>query len=666
MNINKSLLMAKQHYKNNNLYEAKKLYSEILEKFPASKVAKKELKKISTKINQSSNLNIPPELKNNLIDLYSAGQLKETIDESIRLSKIYPNDAFVYNIMGISLMNIAENEEAIESYRKAIKIKSDYTDAYYNMGNALLNIGKNEEAIVSFKEAIKIKPNYADAYYNIGSILTHIGKNEEAIGSFKEAIKIKPDYADAYYNIGISLAKIGKNEEAIVSYKEAIKIKLDYADAYYNIGIILANIGKNEEAIVSFKEAIKIKPDYADAYNHIGISLAKIGKNEEAIVSFKEAIKIKSDYADAYNNMGISLTKIGKNEEAIVSFKEAIKIKSDYADAYNNIGIILTKIGKNEEAIVSFKEAIKIKPNHTVSTTNLSKILLQSIKVEDIEQLCKFQDTYLIKIYLIIHSFINKSFTRCKSLILELKNNIEKDLDYWLSRDKDKKFIIAYLELIDILNSNILEQENRLNINIDENIIYHIGESHSLAFAHQSINLENKNYTIKPLIVFGAKAWHLGNQNQNQYKTYFENYIQSLKPGSQLMLSFGEIDCRVDEGIINYHLKTKINLNDIVYQTVKDYIEYSENIFNTLQIKRIYMGVPAPVIKVSNSLNTLRIEIVKLFNESLMKITQERQLNFVDVYKLTANSDGESNLLYMCDDFHLKPSTINELNLNFN
>lgn len=597
MNINQSLLLAKQHSKNNNLAEAKKLYLEILNKFPSSKIAKKELKKINTKINQELTLGMSQEQKNHLMNLYLEGEFEKSLDESIRLSKMFPKNAFLYNIKGISLLSTGRYEEAIESYKEALKRQPLYADAYYNIGVALLNSNKYEEAIEAYKQALKINPEYVNAYNNMGITYMYLGKNEEAIESYKQSLKIQPHYANAHYNIGITLFKIGKNEEAIESYKEALKIQ----------------------------------PNYVEARNNLASALLKINKNEEAIEVCEQALKIKPNHFEAYSNMGSALINIGKNEEAIEACQQALKIQP------------------------TLKEAM----------ATLITILIQSDNDENLEQLSKGHETYLVKILLIIDSFIDKSFDKCKSLILQLRTKMDTDLDYWLSKDKDRKFITAYLEFIGTLNSNILEQKNRLPLSSDEHTIYHIGESHSLTFAHQNISLENKSYTIKPLIIFGTKAWHLGNKEQNQYKTYFENYVKSLEEKAYLLLSFGEIDCRVDEGIINYYLKTKCNLADIVYQTVKNYIEYTERILNKLEIKRIYMGVPAPVIKVHNDLTSLRIDIVKLFNENLLKITQERELNFIDIYRLTVNNEEESNLQYMCDNFHLSSSILGELNLEF-
>lgn len=597
MNINQSLLLAKQYCKNNNLAQAKELYLEILKTFPASKVAKKELKKLNTKIAKEVTYTLSKDQQNNLMKLYGEGDYEKTLEESIRLSKIFEENAFVYNMMGIALLNL--------------------------------------------------------------------GKYEDAIYSYKQVLKIKPAYADAYYNIGVALFGLNKYEEAIVSYQEALKIKPDYVDAYNNLGIIFMHMGRDDEAIEAYQQALKIKPNYANAYYNIGITLFKTGKNEEAIMFYQEALKVQPNYVEAYNNLASALLKIGKNKEAIEACRKAVKIKPNHSEAYSNMGTALISIGENDEAIEACKRALSIQPTLREATATLVTIFIQSVNGEDIEELSRTQDTYLMKVLVIIHAFIHKSFLRCESLIFELRKKLEIDLDYWLSKDKDKKFITAYLEFIDGLNSNMLVQEQSLKHDMCQDTIYHIGESHSLTFAHQVVSLGKRSYTVKPLIIFGTKAWHLGNKNENQYKTYFQNYIESLEENAHIILSFGEIDCRVDEGIIKYHLKTKCKLEDIVSQTVQNYIAYTELILKKRQIKRVYMGIPAPVIKVDNDLSAIRVEIVRLFNEELMKTAKERELSFVDVYKLTVNKDGTSNLQYMCDDFHLKSSTFNEFNLEF-
>ena len=602
MTIEQLIIMAKEHIKNGNLKEAKDIYLVILNTSPSNKLAKKGLSNVEYKIKNTTIPALSKEQKNNLINTYTNKLYKEAVDLGINLSKLYPENIFIYNIIGASYKGLGE------------------------LQNAVL--------------------------------------------SFQEIVKIKPDFAEGYNNLGIVLVDIGKTTEAIESYQKAIKIKPDYAEAYYSLGIVQKDTGQIEEAIKSYEKAITIKPDYAEAYNNLGTAQYNIMKIEEATKSYKKAIAINPYYAEAYNNLGNSLHSINKIEEALKYYAQAIKIRPDYAEGHKNLGIVLKDAGQIEKAIKSYQKAIKIKPHNINLISELIPMLVQFNRTNDLEQIGEIKNCIMCKIYLLIDSFINKSFPKTKSLINELMNDINEDY-FSLLEEKNKKFIEGYLAFISKLNPIALKQSNLLSVDTEENTIYHIGESHSLSFAHQRITLENKNYTIKPLIIFGTKAWHLHNKTKlNSYKAYFNNHINSLKVGSQLILSFGEIDCRLNEGIIEYYFKMRLDLNDIIYQTVNGYIEYSESILSKLQIKRIYMGIAAPVINDLNSIDkvrtSLRIRVIELFNKALIKITTDRQLNFIDVYKLTVNNEGFSNLKYMCDDVHLDPSSLKDLKLNFN
>ena len=47
--------------------------------------------------------------------------------------------------------------------------------AYFNLGVTLDEIGQSDEALNSYKQALVINPDYADAYNNIGNHSPTIG-----------------------------------------------------------------------------------------------------------------------------------------------------------------------------------------------------------------------------------------------------------------------------------------------------------------------------------------------------------------------------------------------------------------------------------------------------------------------------------------------------------
>jgi len=385
LKLDQAIKLAKKKAKEGTPEEAKRIYQDILTKFPKNKRASDGLKGLAGRsVNKASKAQDPPQDQlQSVINLYTGGELEKALDAVDQLLQQFPNSITLFNIKGAVLKGLGRLDLSIEAYNKALAIKPDYAEAYNNMGNALTEQGKLEEAIKAYNKALAIKPDYAEAYNNMGIALADQGKLEEAIQAYNKALAIKPNYAEAYYNMGNALKDQGKLEEAIEAYNKALAIKPDYAEAYNNMGIALTEQGKLEEAIKAYNKALAIKPDYAEAYNNMGIALADQGKLEEAIQAYNKALAIKPDYAEAYNNMGNALTEQGKLEEAIKAYNKALAIKPDNASAYNNMGNALTEQGKLEEAIKAYNKALAIKPDYAEAYNNMGIALADQGKLEE-------------------------------------------------------------------------------------------------------------------------------------------------------------------------------------------------------------------------------------------------------------------------------------------
>ena len=268
LKLNKALNLAKKHTKQGNDDKARKIYQDILVKFPKNKRAADGIKTLASKtLANTSYIGEPPRDQfSNLVNLYAKGQDQKVLAHALQLLKQFPKSAVLYNMMGAAKEGIGRPEEAIDSYSKAISINPNFVEAYNNMGNALKDQGKLKEALQAYTKAISIKPNFAEAHYNLGNAFKEQGKLERAIEAYNKAISIKPDFAETYYNIGITLKDQGKLEEAIEPFTKAIAIRPDYAEAYFNMGITLIDQGKLEEAREAFTKAISSKPDYAEAH----------------------------------------------------------------------------------------------------------------------------------------------------------------------------------------------------------------------------------------------------------------------------------------------------------------------------------------------------------------------------------------------------------------
>ena len=183
LKLDQAIRLAKKKSKEDTGEEAKRIYQDILVKFPKNKRAMEGLKAlVGTRVGKASKVQDPPqEQQQLLISLYNRGQFQETLDGAAQLLQHFPNSIKLFNIQGASNEGLGRFDAAVESYKNVLAINPDHAVAYYNMGNALKEQGKLEEAIEAYNKAIVLNPDNADAHNNMGIAFKERGKFEEAI-----------------------------------------------------------------------------------------------------------------------------------------------------------------------------------------------------------------------------------------------------------------------------------------------------------------------------------------------------------------------------------------------------------------------------------------------------------------------------------------------------
>ena len=224
---------------------------------------------------------------------------------------------------------------------------------------------------------------------------------------------------------------------------------------------------------------------------------------------------------------------------------------------------------------------------------------------------------------------------------------------------KIKKYALAFSKFITALYPLLANKNNNLNLYK----IPHFGESHSLSFAHQTISLFSSLNMIQPVLITGAKAWHFANYKNNKWKDSLSQQIKKHNYSDKVFISFGEIDCRKDEGILMYSINNNKNISEICEKTIIGFLNHMERALKPNYLKRYYFGIPAPTMtkEVLDELDKKRIEIIKKYNFLYKKEVLSRGCYFLDVYALTSTKDGVNNNLHMCDNTHLSPKCLSIL-----
>lgn len=582
---------------------------------------------------------IPSQLEvNSLLDKFKKGQYDLAENLAKKLTQKYPEHQFSWKVLGAVFKQTGRLQEALIANQRAVAIAPNDAEAHSSLGIALKELGRLEDAEASYRKAIAIKPHYADAQYNLGNTLKELGRLKDAEASFRKAIAIKPDLALAYGNLGNTLKELGRLEDAEASYRKAIAIMPVYADVHHNLGIVLNELGRLEDAEASYRKAIAINPDLAPAYSNLGRMLKELGRLEDAEASYRKAIAIKRDLEEVNDNLGVTLQKFGKFgklEDALTSHSKAIQIKLDYAEVFYNLSITLLFLDKLDEA----------------------SQVLQELKLID-------PDSYGLKacVNLAILNYLNNDLSSSKlfisdsTLILKKeKSNFKNEIAYWI-----------YLSAL--LDSQELEIQDSID-DLKIQKLYVIGDSHSLASHGLYVKTTQSHYLCQSRWIVGCKQWHLGCNLENEYKYKFNKIIQSIAFSSNILLSIGEIDCRLDDGILNHIKKypTK-SRNEMIVSTINNYLIYISKALTPLNHTITIQGVPCPNINISkkdeNDVSTL-IEFIDEFNDVLEQRSHFFGFNFLDLHKMTNRGDGFSNGKWHIDRNHLSPAGMQEAWLNW-
>ena len=524
--------------------------------------------------------------------------------------------------------------EATKYYQYCISKGFNDHRVLSNYGVILKNSGELRQAEKFLRKAIKIKPDFANAYSNLGNTLKALGSLKEAEIFLRKAIEIKPDFAIARSNLGSILGDLGKSKEAELFLRKAIEINPDFADAHLNLGNILRDIGKFKEAEMSFRKAIEIKPDLAIAYSNLGNTLKDLGQQKAAEISYRKAIEIKPDLAIAYSNLGNLLKDLGKLESAEKVTRKAIQLNPELADAHLNLGFILFDLGKINELIYE------------------SQTIIDSVAIDEGYKLIAY-------LRIAIGNLLIQNFEGTNFCINKINDLILKGALNFIKNENNKQYSLSYFNFIKSLYP-LLEKKFLVS---NKEKIPHIGESHCLSFSHQKLNLESKLKKIQPILITGGKAWHFANSDSNRFKNSLTEQIKNHLYSEKVFISFGEIDCRKNEGILPYTIKNNKEIKKVCKETIIGFLNFMENNLAKIFTERYYFGVPAPFTQNESNdhLDKKRIEIIKNYNYFYKKEVLSRGCFFLDVYELTVSEKGTNNNLYMCDETHLSPKSLNIL-----
>ncbi len=201
------------------------------------------------------------------MNLYQSQLYQDAID-SMEQALSLTSDTFTedlqanaYHVIGLSRVNLDDNEGASEAFAKSVEINATNAIVWNDYGAVLNDLSKFDEALSAFDKAIESDDSSAEYWLNKGNTLTNLEQFGDAVSAYDKAIEIEP--APRAYNAkGKALVKQDENEKAIEAFDAGIALDEGIADLYANKAVALMNLKRYDEAIAAIDKALELDPEW--------------------------------------------------------------------------------------------------------------------------------------------------------------------------------------------------------------------------------------------------------------------------------------------------------------------------------------------------------------------------------------------------------------------
>jgi tetratricopeptide (TPR) repeat protein len=376
------LLKANKAIKADNLILATELFSKILNQFPKHSAAKAGLNKIK-KLNAISLPSRVQDELNVVINTVQSGDFKTALDLAQNLTIKDPNNAIVYNIIGISYINLQKPGKAIPNFKTALRLNKKYNEARCNLGSALLLTGNTDEAIIQLERTLEENPKNLIAWNSLGNAKKSKNSVGEAKKAFKQALFLDPSYLNALNSYGVLLSQDGEYKKSIKQFESALEISSTDMEIFTNYLNALAADDQTEKAIQLLKESSTQVSRSPRLQLLMAELQARIGNLEKSIDLLTKLIRQEPNYFEAYRLLS-SVHKFKESDEIIVKMEEIYNTKTLNVNDTIQLGFSLGKafhdIGEYDKAFYAYKRANQSRRQELIYDSNKFNQTIADVK----------------------------------------------------------------------------------------------------------------------------------------------------------------------------------------------------------------------------------------------------------------------------------------------
>ena len=216
------------------------------------------------------------------MELFKERKYKECIDVFHSVLENEPDNADVYNNMGVSYSCLGEYEKAVNYLTKALELDPiNLSDLYYKAGDLASAVGVLQRGSYELRDNLTIAHLLARVYIDDQ-------RWDDAIDELDRVLEGEPENYDAYYDLGHVYFELGDYEGAISNFETVTQYREDSELLFYSLAQAYEANNEIDKAISNYLKAIAVNDKFTLAYKKVAILFMARNDFEDALEYFEE------------------------------------------------------------------------------------------------------------------------------------------------------------------------------------------------------------------------------------------------------------------------------------------------------------------------------------------------------------------------------------------
>lgn len=324
------------------------------------------------------------------LTLIEEGKMEAALDELKQVSETGDHDskysvAEIYYELGLVDLAKVIIEELLALY-------PDEGELYTFMAELLIDLDEEDEAIEMLLEVKEDDPVYVQGQLLLADLYQLQGLDEVAELKLLNAESKVPEEPIVLFGLGEFYLSRGDYQKSIPYYKRVLPYQdeLDGTNIALRLAEAYSASGYFEEAITFYEAGINNDDATIDAHFGYGYTAFQIQKFSVAITQFEKVIDMDESYSSVYPYLGEAYEEEGRIHEAIQIFKKGIEIDEFNEALYVQGARVSLNNGYVEEGEQYLRKVLAINPSNFEGAKMLASLLKKEESFEELQELINF------------------------------------------------------------------------------------------------------------------------------------------------------------------------------------------------------------------------------------------------------------------------------------